>query len=88
MPRSLAVRRWSAATERRAISVPREAACLGRWPITRNDTVRHSWDVQRYLYYMAEFELEREVRDALGSRIYAGTSEIQSNIVARLLGLG
>lgn len=38
--------------------------------------------------YMAEFELEREVRDALGSRIYSGTSEIQRNIVARLLGLG
>ncbi len=38
--------------------------------------------------YMTEFELEREVRDALGSRIYSGTSEIQRNIVARLLGLG
>ncbi len=37
--------------------------------------------------YMTEFELEREVRDALGSRIYSGTSEIQRNIVARLLGL-
>lgn len=37
--------------------------------------------------YMTEFELEREVRDALGSRIYSGTSDIQRNIVAHLLGL-
>jgi hypothetical protein len=37
--------------------------------------------------YMTEFELERDVRDALGSRLYSGTSEIQRNIVARYLGL-
>jgi hypothetical protein len=37
--------------------------------------------------YMTEYELEREVRDALGSRIYSGTSEIQHNLVASLLGL-
>jgi alkylation response protein AidB-like acyl-CoA dehydrogenase len=37
--------------------------------------------------YMAEAELERELRDALGSKIYSGTSEIQRVIVASLLGL-
>jgi alkylation response protein AidB-like acyl-CoA dehydrogenase len=37
--------------------------------------------------YMAEFEVERDVRDALGSRLYSGTSEIQRNLVARYLGL-
>jgi alkylation response protein AidB-like acyl-CoA dehydrogenase len=37
--------------------------------------------------YMTEYEIEREVRDALGSRIYSGTSDIQRNIAARLLGL-
>jgi alkylation response protein AidB-like acyl-CoA dehydrogenase len=37
--------------------------------------------------YVAEYELEREVRDAIGSRIYSGTSEIQRNIVAGYLGL-
>lgn len=38
--------------------------------------------------YMAEYELEREVRDAVGSRIYSGTSEIQRNLAAAHLGLG
>jgi alkylation response protein AidB-like acyl-CoA dehydrogenase len=37
--------------------------------------------------YMTETELEREVRDAVGSRIYSGTSDIQRNIVASYLGL-
>jgi alkylation response protein AidB-like acyl-CoA dehydrogenase len=37
--------------------------------------------------YMTEFELERALRDAVGSTIYSGTSEIQRNIVARWLGL-
>ena len=37
--------------------------------------------------YMAEYELERELRDAIGSRLYSGTSEIQRMIVASLLGL-
>ena len=36
---------------------------------------------------MTEYELEREVRDAVGGRIYSGTSEIQRNIVASGLGL-
>jgi alkylation response protein AidB-like acyl-CoA dehydrogenase len=37
--------------------------------------------------YLAEFEVERDLRDALGGVIYSGTSDIQRNIVARLLGL-
>jgi alkylation response protein AidB-like acyl-CoA dehydrogenase len=37
--------------------------------------------------YLVEYELERELRDALGSRLYSGTSEIQKNLVASLLGL-
>ena len=38
--------------------------------------------------YMVEYELERELRDAVGSRIYSGTSEIQRNLAAAQLGLG
>jgi L-prolyl-PCP dehydrogenase len=37
--------------------------------------------------YMTEYEVERDVRDAIGSRIYSGTSEIQRMIVARAMGL-
>jgi alkylation response protein AidB-like acyl-CoA dehydrogenase len=37
--------------------------------------------------YMVEYELERELRDAIGSRLYSGTSEVQRMIVAAMLGL-
>ena len=37
--------------------------------------------------YMVEYEMERELRDSLGSKLYSGTSEIQKNIIASLLGL-
>lgn len=37
--------------------------------------------------YLTEFEVERELRDAMGGPIYGGTSDIQRNIIARLLGL-
>lgn len=37
--------------------------------------------------FMTEYGLERDVRDAVGARLYSGTSEIQRNIVATSLGL-
>jgi hypothetical protein len=37
--------------------------------------------------YMAEFEVERYLRDSIGGTIYSGTSDIQRNIIARLIGL-
>jgi len=37
--------------------------------------------------YMTEYEIERALRDAIGSTIYSGTSEMQRNIIARWLGL-
>ena len=37
--------------------------------------------------YMTDHEIEREMRDAMGSRIYSGTSEIQRNLIGSLLGL-
>lgn len=38
--------------------------------------------------YVSEFEVERDLRDAIGGLVYSGTSDIQRNIVARLLGVG
>lgn len=37
--------------------------------------------------YMTDAEIERDLRDAVGGVIYAGTSDIQRNIVAGLMGL-
>jgi len=37
--------------------------------------------------YMVEQGIERELRDAMGSTLYSGTSEIQRNIAAKCLGL-
>jgi alkylation response protein AidB-like acyl-CoA dehydrogenase len=37
--------------------------------------------------YMTEYEVEGELRDAIASKLYSGTSEIQRNIVASMLGL-
>ena len=36
---------------------------------------------------LLQFEIERDLRDAVGGRIYSGTSEIQREIIARSLGL-
>lgn len=37
--------------------------------------------------YTTEFEVERNLRDAIGGTLYSGTSDIQRNIIARYLGL-
>jgi alkylation response protein AidB-like acyl-CoA dehydrogenase len=37
--------------------------------------------------YMADYEVERALRDSVASTIYSGTSEMQRNIIARWLGL-
>jgi alkylation response protein AidB-like acyl-CoA dehydrogenase len=52
--------------------------------------VRSSEDAMRVFGgygYTVEQELERELRNALGSLFYSGTSDIQRNIIARGLGL-
>ena len=38
--------------------------------------------------YTVAYEIERELRDALATTIYVGTSEIQRNLIAGLRGLG
>lgn len=37
--------------------------------------------------YMTEQQIERDLRDAVGSTLYSGTTEIQRNIIAKALGL-
>ncbi len=37
--------------------------------------------------YLAEWEVERDLRDSIGGVLYAGTTDIQRVIIARLLGL-
>lgn len=37
--------------------------------------------------YVTEYEIERDLRDSIGGLIYSGTSDIQRNIITRLLGL-
>jgi alkylation response protein AidB-like acyl-CoA dehydrogenase len=37
--------------------------------------------------YMTEMQVERDLRDSIGSVLYSGTSDIQRNIIARGLGL-
>jgi alkylation response protein AidB-like acyl-CoA dehydrogenase len=37
--------------------------------------------------YLREFEVERDLRDAIGGTLYSGPSDIQRNIIVRYLGL-
>lgn len=37
--------------------------------------------------YLTDYEVERDLRDAVGGVLYAGTSDIQRNVIAKLLGL-
>ena len=37
--------------------------------------------------FTTEYEVERDLRDAVGGALYSGTSEMQRNLIARKLGL-
>ena len=37
--------------------------------------------------YMREYEIEKDLRDSIASTIYSGTSEMQRNIISRMVGL-
>ena len=37
--------------------------------------------------YLTETGVERDLRDSIGAVIYAGTSDIQRNVIAKLLGV-
>lgn len=50
-------------------------------------TARDAIQIHGGYGYMAEYEIERELRDAVSSTLYSGTSEIQRLIIGPLLGL-
>jgi len=68
---------------------------LGMWAALAKLQLSESWvqsgldaiQVHGGYGYSTEYEIERELRDAISSRIYSGTSEIQRNIIANHLGL-
>ena len=37
--------------------------------------------------YLVDYGIERDLRDAVGGILYAGTSDIQRNIIAKFVGL-
>ncbi|MGB7337424.1 MAG: acyl-CoA dehydrogenase family protein [Phototrophicaceae bacterium] len=53
--------------------------------------VQNSMDAIRVLGgrgYLTEYDVERDLRDAMGGVLYGGTSDIQRNIIARMMGVG
>ena len=69
-------------------SAPTEAA-IAKLHISES-FVANSQDAIRIhgaLGYMSDYEVERDLRDAMGGVIYSGSSDIQKNIIARNLGL-
>ena len=50
------------------------------------ECARHAMQIHGGYGYMVEYGIERELRDALASTLYSGTSEIQRTIIAPLLG--
>lgn len=62
-------------------------AALTKLTISENwvRCAEHALQIHGGYGYMAELEIERELRDAIGSRLYSGTSEIQRMIAASLL---
>jgi alkylation response protein AidB-like acyl-CoA dehydrogenase len=51
------------------------------------ESARDAMQIHGGYGYMVEYKVERELRDALASTLYSGTSEIQRTIIAPLLGL-
>lgn len=51
------------------------------------ECARHALQIHGGYGYTVEYKIERELRDALASTLYSGTSEIQRTIIASLMGL-
>ncbi len=66
-----------------------EAAAMAKLHISEswNQTCMDALFIHGGHGYLSENELEREVRDVIGSKIFSGTSEIQRRIIAQFMGL-
>ncbi len=51
------------------------------------ECARHALQIHGGYGYTVEYKIERELRDALASTLFSGTSEIQRTIIASLMGL-
>jgi alkylation response protein AidB-like acyl-CoA dehydrogenase len=73
----------------RSVSVTRESA-LAKLAISEAyvEACRSAMQIFGGYGYMVDYEIERELRDALATTLYVGTSEIQRNLIAGLRGLG
>lgn len=84
--------RWLIYRAAASLDVSREAglhAAIAKLYVSEAfvDSARDGIQLMGGYGYMVESEVERIMRDALGSTIYSGTSEMQRNIIARWLGL-
>lgn len=84
--------RWLVYRAASALDASREAgmhAAIAKLFVSESfvDAARTGIQLMGGYGYMAESEVERIMRDALGSTIYSGTSEMQRNIIGRWLGL-
>ena len=52
-----------------------------------NQTCQDAIQIHGARGYMTDYELERELRDAIAGTIYAGTSEIHRNMISTLVGI-
>jgi alkylation response protein AidB-like acyl-CoA dehydrogenase len=51
------------------------------------ECARHALQIHGGYGYTVEYKIERELRDALASTLFSGTSEIQRTIIASMMGL-
>lgn len=76
---------WLKSTGRSAL----EAAAMAKLVISEGwvQSCKDALQIHGGYGYLSEFELERDVRDAYGSLLYSGTSQIQQVIIAQMMGL-
>ncbi len=76
---------WLKSTGRSAL----EAAAMAKLVISESwvQSCKDALQIHGGYGYLSEFELERDVRDAYGSLLYSGTSQIQQVIIAQMMGL-